>query len=420
MTTACAAHSLLSTPSHLPSPIPIPRNVNHLFVTQDFAPDLGGIARLHVELCRRFVPDTVTVSTVAAPAATSFDQGEHYGIARETFTFREAKRFVNQLRWARSLSARCRHGVDVLHCGNIRPSGYAVRLASARTGVPYVTYTYGGDVLRELEKTRRSRLKRRSARSILGHSAGIVAISDWTAATTRRLVEQLGAAVPPIAVIELGTDPARYTPDNDRGIVRARYGFGDAPLLLTVARLVPHKGQDVAIRTLARLAEEFPRLRYLVVGEGADAPRLLALARELRVGDRVVFAGALPDDEVAEAYATASVYVGLSRLDADVNVEGFGLSFVEAGASGVPSVAGDTGGVRSAVRDGGTGFVVPPTDVDAVTEAVGRLLRDDAARRRMGAEARRAVTTHYNWDRVARETLAFARAVTAARRARPR
>ena len=137
-----------------------------------------------------------------------------------------------------------------------------------------------------------------------------------------------------------------------------------------MARLVPHKGQDVALRALAALARDFPDLRYLLVGEGHDRQRLEALARELGVADRVVFAGVLSDDEIAEAYATATLYLGLSRIDNEVDVEGFGISFIEAAASGVPAVAGDSGGVRSAVRDGETGLVVPPTDVEAVTAAV--------------------------------------------------
>ena len=126
----------------------------------------------------------------------------------------------------------------------------------------------------------------------------------------------------------------------------------------------------------------------------------------------MVFAGALPDDEIAEAYATATLYLGLSRIDDEVNVEGFGISFIEAAASGVPSVAGDSGGVRSAVRDGETGLVVPPTDVEAVIAAVRMLLTDTDRRTAMGVAARRAAETHYNWDRVARETLGFARSLT--------
>lgn len=382
--------------------------MRHLFVTQDFGPDLGGMARRHVELCRRFGPDDMIVSTVASDGAAAFDRSEPYSVERMAFPFRDAKRFVNQLRWARVIVRHVRSGVNVVHCGNIRPCGYAVRLAAARTGVPYVLYVYGGDVLREREKTAASTSKRLSARSLFGNAAGVVAISRWTTATTKQLFEEIGVRhPPPIADIDLGTDPAQFTPARDLGRLRERYGIGDAPLLLTVARLVPHKGQDVALRSVAALGTEFPALRYLLVGTGADEHRLRNLARELGVEGRVIFAGALSDDEIAEAYATATVYVGLSRLDRGINVEGFGISFIEAGSSGVSSVAGDSGGVRSAVRDGETGVIVPPTDVEAVTAALGALLRDPPRREAMGRAARAAVESHYNWDRVARETLSF-------------
>jgi phosphatidylinositol alpha-1,6-mannosyltransferase len=167
---------------------------------------------------------------------------------------------------------------------------------------------------------------------------------------------------------------------------------------------------------VAALGDEFPGLRYLLVGTGADEQRLRYLARELGVEGRVIFAGALGDDEIAEGYATATVYVGLSRLDRGINVEGFGISFVEAGASGVPSVAGDSGGVRSAVRDGETGLIVPPTDVQAVAAALATLLRVRPRREAMGRAARAAVESHYNWDRVARETLSFVHEVVERRR----
>jgi phosphatidyl-myo-inositol dimannoside synthase len=385
--------------------------MRHLFVTQDYAPDLGGMARRHVELCRRFAPDDVVVSTVAAPSAAAFDRNEPYAIRRERFPFARANRFVNQMRWAASLARECRNGIDVLHCGNIRPSGYAVLMARARQRVPYLVYVYGGDLLREREKARNA-AKRSMARRLFGRASGVVAISDWSAVVARDLMRAVGvAAPPPVGAIPLGTDPAQFRPGRDRGRLRARYSLGSAPVVLTAARLVPHKGQDVGICAVARLSTRHPQLRYVLVGEGPDQARLAGLARDLGVADRVIFAGAISDDDLADAYATATVYLGASRVDAGVNVEGFGISFVEAAASGVPSVAGDSGGVRSAVRDGETGLVVPAHDVEAVASALGRLLSDDALRRRMGGDARRAVEQYYNWDRVARETLAFAREV---------
>jgi phosphatidylinositol alpha-1,6-mannosyltransferase len=385
--------------------------VRNLFVTQDYGPDLGGMARRHVELCRRFgdgEETTMSVSTVASPGAAAFDQHEDYRIYRQPFPFERANRFSNQLRWARWLTSRRAPAYDVIHCGNIRPVGYGVRWANRQLGVPYLVYVNGGDLLRERRKSERSSMKRMSARSILGNASGIVATSKWVADLSADVMTEIGVENPPrIAALDLGTDPVHFNPLRDSGALRRRWNVGDAPLLITVARLVPHKGQDMGIRALASLSRDFPQLRYIMVGEGHDEQRLRSLARELGVADKVAFVGPMRDDELPEAYATSTVYLGASRVDKEINVEGFGISFLEAGASGIPSVAGDSGGVRSAVRNGETGIVVAPTDADAIADAIRALLVNPERRQQMGRAARRAVETHYNWDRVARDTREF-------------
>ena len=385
--------------------------MRNLFVTQDYGPDLGGMARRHVELCRRFgdgEETTISVSTVASPSAAAFDQHEDYRIYRQPFPFERANRFSNQLRWARWLTSGRAPAYDVIHCGNIRPVGYGVRWANRQLGVPYLVYVNGGDLLRERRKSERSSMKRMSARSILGNASGIVATSKWVADLSAEVMTEVGVTNPPrIAALDLGTDPVHFNPSRDTGALRRRWNVGDAPLLITVARLVPHKGQDMGIRALASLSRDFPQLRYIMVGEGHDEQRLRGLARELGVADKVAFVGPMRDDELPEAYATSTVYLGASRVDKEINVEGFGISFLEAGASGIPSVAGDSGGVRSAVRDGETGIVVPPTDADAIADAIRALLVNPERRQQMGRAARRAVETRYNWDRVARDTREF-------------
>jgi phosphatidylinositol alpha-1,6-mannosyltransferase len=388
--------------------------VNHLFVTQDFPPVTGGMARRYIELCRRFgdSKEVVEVSTVAAPNADTFDRGEPYHVHRQPFPFERANRFRNQLRWARWLMSHAER-TDVLHCGNVRPVGYAVVWTARRLKLPYLLYVNGGDLLRERQKAQKG-LKRAMARRILGGASGIVALSKWSAELAGEVLDEVGVrSHPPIAAIDLGTDPERFHPSRDSGKMRERWGVGDALLLLTVARLVPHKGHDVVIRALKRLRAEFPNLRYAIVGQGHDEQRLRQIVRDEGVDSVVIFAGELSDDDLPDAYATATVYVGLSRVDREINAEGFGIAFVEAGASGVPVVAGNSGGVMSAVREAETGLLVEPTDVDAAVAAIASLLRDPVRRKQMGAAGRRAVETHYNWDRVARETREFTQAVTA-------
>jgi len=393
--------------------------VKHIFVTQDYPPIGGGMARRHVELCRRFADGAATtmeVTTVGVEGAGAFDSAESYPIHRQPFSFGKANRFGNQLRWGAWLDSYCRGRVDVIHCGNIRPTGYAVTWPHFRLGIPYLLYVYGGDLLRERRKAGGSRIKRAGTRRIMGSAAGIVAISSWSAELAREVMQSVGVKkMPPIGAFDLGTDPETFHPSRNAGTLRKRWGVGDAPLLITVARLVPHKGQDETIRAVASLADEFPDLRYVMVGEGHDEQRLRDLARDLGAADRIIFAGHLSEGELPEAYATSTLYVGLSRVDREINAEGFGISFVEAGASGIPSVAGDSGGVRSAVRDGETGIVVPPSDRSSIVAAIASLLRDDARRQAMGRAARLAVETHYNWDRVARDTRDFADVVTRTR-----
>ena len=393
--------------------------MRHLFVTVDYPPALGGMARRHVELCRRYAPDAMAVSTVESPGAAAFDAGEPYPIHRQPFPFADAKLLPHLVRWARSLSGEvARGGVDVVHSGNLRPSGYPALWAARRHGVPLLVYVNGADVLLERRKAQANRFTRAMSRLTLGYASAVVANSEWTARLTRELADELRLPRPVrVEVIDLGTDPAWFRPERDAGVLRERWGVGARPLLLTVARLVGHKGQDVAIRALPLVRARVPEARYVIVGEGPDEEKLRRLAAECGVEEAVVFAGALSDDEIAEAYATADLYVGLSREAGGKQAEGFGISFVEAAASGTPSVAGDSGGVRSAVRDGETGVLVAPTDAAAAAAAIAALLLDEARRDALGRAGRLAVERYYNWDRVAEETRRLSREVATVRRA---
>ena len=365
------------------------------------------MARRHAELVRRY-GEPMDVSTVAHSDALGVDALAQHRIERQEFPASSAKLFANEIRWGRWLTQRCAVGVDVIHCGEIRPVGYAVWWAHKRARVPYVIYVNGGDLLRERRKSARHWTKRVSAYRLLSDAAGIVANSEWSRTLALDIMSEIGVlAPPPVAAIDLGTNPDQFHPSRATGHLRGRLGIADAPIMISVGRLVPHKGQDTAIGALAELRRDVPQLHYVIVGKGEDEARLRTLAATLSVSDRVHFVGQLNDTELAEAYATSTVYVGLSRLDDEVNVEGFGISFVEASASGLPVVAGDSGGVRSAVRDGDTGFVLPPTDSSAAARAIGRIVHDAALHGRMAIAGRALVESHYNWDRVASQTREF-------------
>src|SRR5207247_9789408 len=150
-----------------------------------------------------------------------------------------------------------------------------------------------------------------------------------------------------------------------------------------------------------------PDVAYAVAGAGPGRERLEKLTHKLGLGDRVRFLGGVSDQDLPAFYNLASVYVGASRRAERLGVEGFGMSLVEASACGLPVVAGDSGGIPEAVRDGETGLLVPSEEPAAFADAISRLLADAALARRLGDNGRRAVEGHFNWDRVVRDLRAI-------------
>jgi phosphatidylinositol alpha-1,6-mannosyltransferase len=164
-----------------------------------------------------------------------------------------------------------------------------------------------------------------------------------------------------------------FRPGLDQTDVRRRYRLDQRRWLLSVARLTRHKGIDTALRALAQLAPRYPDLAYAVVGYGDDLAAMEQLSLSLGLAERVRFLTQVPDADLPQLYNFAEIYLGLSRY-MDERVEGFGISLVEASASGLPVIAGNSGGVADAVRDEVTGILVDPERPDLVCAAVRRLL----------------------------------------------
>ncbi|MGE0443000.1 MAG: glycosyltransferase family 4 protein [Gemmatimonadales bacterium] len=392
-----------------------------LLLSFDFPPIGGGIARWMAELARRYPEPGLLVSTGTMPGAD--DRSFPAGVDRLNVPAHRLRTLGGLIRWrgrVRSLVRERRTGF--VWCGNIRPAGYVAWRTRARDGIPYGVLLHGGDLLRLRDRFRRSSAKRTVARSLLGRARWLVANSDWTARLAAAVLAELGLPVGDrIVTVPLGTDPERFRPAARHWPATAgagaagRVAGGSGPVLLTVARLVPHKGIDVGIGVVAELAGRFPGLEYRVVGRGPDRARLERLAAAAGVASRVKFLDSVGDDALPGEYARADLYLGLSREEG-LEVEGFGIAIADAMASGLPVVAGASGGTGEAVRDGVTGLRVPPAEASAVGAAVGGLLEDPARARTLGAAGRRWAETEGTWDRVAARLAELSRAAASAAR----
>jgi phosphatidylinositol alpha-1,6-mannosyltransferase len=208
----------------------------------------------------------------------------------------------------------------------------------------------------------------------------------------------------PTVVVPPGVDAGRFMPLDDarRASVRQRFGVDvDAPLIVSVSRLVPRKGMDRLIEASVRLAVTHPDLRVLVAGEGRERERLQRLIDSLSAPVQLV--DRLDADDLPDFYGMADVFAMLCRNRwGGLEQEGFGIVFLEAAACAVAQVAGDSGGARDAVDHGTSGLVVDdPGDLDEVTSALGSLLDDRAWRNQLGREARRRAAVEFDRDRLA-------------------
>jgi phosphatidylinositol alpha-1,6-mannosyltransferase len=173
------------------------------------------------------------------------------------------------------------------------------------------------------------------------------------------------------------------------------------PTIITVARMSdPHKGHDVALRSMARVRTRLPDARWVMVGEGTLRDELRAAAKRRGLDGCISFPGAVDDDELGERLSSAHAFCLLSRQPPGAAAgEGFGIAFVEAGAHGLPVVAGAVPGVIDAVEDDVSGILVDPSDPDAIADALERVMLDLQLAQRL-AEGGRRRARELQWDAV--------------------
>jgi phosphatidyl-myo-inositol dimannoside synthase len=374
----------------------------HLLLTYDFPPIGGGIARWMGELAKRYPAGSLIVSTGQSGDTSDVDASFPNRVDRLPIPSQRLRTIPGLLLWSRRVAVLARStDAEFIWCGNIKPAAYPAKWTMERTGTPFGILLHGGDLLILQHQVHRSALKRKTAAALLSSAAVLVANSEFTRDHCLTLLSELEIDAPPelVRVVPLGADHEAFRPGLDTREVRTRYGLDEGRWLLSVARLTRHKGIDTALQALARLKGRYPDLRYAVVGSGEEEEALAAEARDLGVADRVRFLTDVPDRDLPALYNCAELYLGVSRM-IEQRVEGFGISLAEASACGVPVIAGRSGGIPAAVRDGDTGLLVTAEQPDAVAEAVGRLLDDPLLRARLGAAGRREAERHYNWDRV--------------------
>lgn len=247
-------------------------------------------------------------------------------------------------------------------------AAFVARPVARHCNIPCVVTVHG-----ELAHAQASRLKFvycATERALVRWTTQYITVSEWLAREMESVFKVDGTR---IAVIPNGIDLSRYGPSKGRSVRPGSLMVG------TVARLAPQKGTENFIRAAAILHQHFPRVHYMIAGDGPLRPALERLSRELGIGPSVTFAGYVQN--VPELLAGFDVFV-LPSVS-----EGQGITVLEAMAAGCPVVASAVGGLRELVVDGKNGLLVAPGEPAELAEAVKRLLSNPDYARSLAARA---------------------------------
>jgi phosphatidylinositol alpha-1,6-mannosyltransferase len=363
-----------------------------LLVTNDFPPRRGGIQSYLQAFVGELVAGGGHTLTVYAPkwkGAAEFDDQARacdYSVVRHPGTLMlPVPAVANRMKKLIE-----RDGIDTVWFGAAAPLALMAPVAREAGAERVVASTHGHEVGWSMLPVARTALRR------IGTDTDVV---TYVSRYTRN---RFASAFGPRAALEHvppGVDIDRFVPDEvARAEMRARYGLGGRPVVVCVSRLVPRKGQDMLIRAMPAIRQRVAGAALVIVGGGPYRTSLRRLAHSFGVAEHVVFTDGVPGEELAAHHAMADVFAMPCRTrGAGLDVEGFGIVYLEASACGVPVVAGRSGGAPETVRDGETGRVVDGWDVGAIAASVGDLLADPDRAARMGAAGRRWVVDNWQW-----------------------
>lgn len=353
-----------------------------LLITLEYPPQIGGVAHYYKNLVSRLPDESIRV----------LDNRDGKLTARARWLWPKwIPGLIHSIRTVRE------QRIEHVLVGQILPIGTIALIMKLFLGIPYTVMTHAMDVTRpfagEVGQRRKWLVKK-----IIKYAHSITTVSIYT----RLHLEELGARPRDITMIYpcANVSPTQGILPGSIHELDTQYNLAGKKVVLSVCRLVKRKGIDMALQAFSQL-KEHPDVVYVIVGDGPDKKRLQYIAKQYGVTDRVRFVGNVSHSNLACWYTRCDLFIMPTRKLSNSDVEGFGIVFLEANSFGKPVIAGKSGGVTDAVIDGETGFLVDPTDLSMITDALHQLLSDSELARTLGAEGKKRVEEQFQWDQQA-------------------
>jgi phosphatidyl-myo-inositol dimannoside synthase len=372
-----------------------------LLISDIFPPKTGGSGRWFWEIYRRLPREPYLIAAGEDPRQHAFDRTHDLRMVRLPLALRfwgianlaALRGYMRAVRELRRLVAE--EGVAMVHSARCLPEGVMALMLKKWAGVPYACYVHGEDV--GIATT--SRELRWLVRRVFHGAEYTIANSKNT---ERILRDEWRLPTGRIRLMSPGVDTGRFTPAPKDRDVRARLGWQDRPVVLTVGRLQKRKGHDQMILALRSIRRAIPDVLYAIVGDGEERGDLQNLTAREGLGGHVQFLGEVVDEELIRCYQQCDLFV-LPNRQVGKDIEGFGMVLLEAQACGKPVIAGASGGTAETMRIPETGRVVACDGPDDLAALVVEILSDGERLRWMGGAAREWVCEQFDWDAMSRQ-----------------
>ena len=363
---------------------------NTLVITNDFPPRPGGIQTFGYELVRRFEPGQVSVLTSSWDGATEFDAAQKFMTVRaKTKTLLPDKR---TLAMAREIIIA--NNVTRVLFGAAAPLGLLAP-SLRKLGVKNIVgMTQGHEAGWAMTPGMKQALRK------IGNDVDYLTyISEYTH-------EKISRALSPSAASNMrrvvpGVNTTEFSPTNltAGSTLRSSIGWANRPVIVCVSRLMTRKGQDQLIQALPQVLKVVPMASLIIVGDGPYRKHLEKLTADLGLRDNVHFTGKVDQAQLANWYAAGDVFAMPCRTRVGGwDVEGLGIVFLEASATGLPVIVGNSGGAVDAVLEGETGFLVDGNDLSEIRDRLIELLTNQDLAKRMGSAGRNWVAQEWTWE----------------------
>ncbi len=416
---------------------------NVLIVTNDFPPRSGGIQSFVHALAAGIPAGTVTVYAPAWPGAAEFDARQPFPVIRHPGSVMLPVPSVAR----RAVAILREHECDTVLFGAAAPLGLLAPALRRAGATRIVAITHGHEAGWAALPGARWLLRR------IGDQVDVMTyLGEYFRARLARALSP--EAADRLVRLAPGVDTSAFRPGAGGTGIRERLRLGNRPVVLCVSRMVPRKGQDTLIRAWPLVMAAMTRRGHpaaaegsaadgtaadgaategataegattedaaaegataegptawrggepvlLLVGDGPYRADLVRLADRCGVSGSVLFTGPVPWAELPAYYDAGDVFAMPCRTRRrGLDVEGLGIVYLEASATGLPVIGGDSGGAPDAILDGETGFVVPGRSAAAVADRIVALLGDPAAAQAMGGRGMAWVDHEWRWDLVA-------------------